>query len=187
MSTAEAIHRAGFKPNYYYVRMRLELDFSLSDVEALARALGVAPDALLQAGAGDTDVLRMDGQELSDRLALLKRTYGQSSTTAELVRKVRHDVPSFSAEQWESLTHETGTVAVSSRLLGAIADYFGVDVAYLAEPLVDNAVERVKAELELQDALREAGATTIAARSLGEASPSVLRAIAAAIRTRPGD
>jgi hypothetical protein len=115
------------------------------------------------------------------------RTYGRDSDTADLVHVVRQTVPGFSDETWESLINETGTVTIQSQVLDAIADYFAVDVAYLSEPLVDNAVERVKAELELQDALRETGATTIAARSLGEASPSVLRAIAAAIRTRPGD
>jgi len=129
----------------------------------------------------------MDGQELGARLALLVRTYGTDSAVTDIVDAVRRTVPDFSAEAWRTLTENTSTIAVNPDVLNAVAVYFGVDSAYLQEPLIDNAVERVKAELELQDALREAGAMTLAARSLGDASPSVLRAIAAAIRTRPGD
>jgi transcriptional regulator with XRE-family HTH domain len=187
LSTADLIRTAGFKPNYYYVRMRLDLDFSLSDLEALAQALDVTPSVLLQSQPGQARVLQMDGRELGDRLALLMRTYGQDAGVADLVAAVRAKVPDFSDETWRSLIEESGTVTVDLEILKAVADYFGVDAAYLAEPLVDNAIERVKAELELQEALRDAGAMTIAARNLGEASPSALRAIAAAIRTRPGE
>lgn len=186
LATSDLIQLTGFKPNYYYVRMRLELGFSLSDLEALARALDVAPTSLLDDRPDPGGTLRVDGAELGQRLDRLLRTYGQGDGVGHLVDAVRQKVPGFTAQAWADLVEQDGTVPVDVEILAAIADYFGVDRRYLAEPVVDEAVERVKAELELQEALHEAGATAIAARSLGEASPTALRAIAAAIRTRPG-
>jgi len=183
----DLIARTGFKPNYYYQRMRMAVDFTLSDLEALADALDVTPVALLQRHHGPTHLLLMDGRELGGRLAQLMRTYGESADLEDLVAAVSLTISDFSADDWNSLVNGSDTVTVSSELLASIADYFGVNVAYLNEALADTAAERVKAAIDLQEALLEAGATTVAARNLGEASPSVLRAIAAAIRTRPGD
>lgn len=187
LATADLIERAGFKPNYYYVRMRLELGFSLSDLEALARTLEVAPDVLLQPSDGKHHPLRIDGNELGHRLKLLLRTYGRDATVDRVVDGVRKTVPDFTAQSWASLVEADGPVEVEAAVLNAIAGHFRVGTGYLTELVIDDAVEQVKAELELQDALRDSGAMVLAARSLGEASPTVLRAIAAAIRTRPGN
>lgn len=187
LQSADVIDRAGFKPNYYYVRMRLEIGFSLADLEVLADALDVVPNVLLQDLPGHHSALRMDGSELARRLRLLLRTYGHGAGIQDLVTAVEGSVSDFSSQTWETLTAGDDLVTVDPDVLAAIASFFEVEPAYLTEPAIDEAVERVKAELELQDALQAAGATTVAARSLGEASPSVLRAIAAALRARPAD
>ncbi|MCI9859685.1 hypothetical protein MIBA_15910 [Microbacterium proteolyticum] len=56
---------------------------------------------------------------------------------------------------------------------------------YLTDHTDEAVTERTDAELELREAMRAAGASSIQFRALGQMSPDALRAIAHSLRSGP--
>lgn len=67
--------------------------------------------------------------------------------------------------------------------LQALASEFDVPVEFLTETSASEDAALVEAELELRQALTEAGAEPVAARALGGLSAQAIRAVAASIRS----
>lgn len=195
LSNTELIRAAEFSANYFYIRLRGEAPFNTNDIEKLANALNVEPYELLRLAQSDDLVAddesdwteRLDGPELARRLTFLAAAPTSSDARAfnvdELVAYVQDRSLDFTAETWTSLLTQAGTIRLGLRLLDAVAEYFDVEPPYLRSTRDAELAERVEAEVDLDRALMETGATSVSARALGGTSVKQLQAIARAIRS----
>ncbi len=74
---------------------------------------------------------------------------------------------------------------LDEEVLRLITQWGDVPTEYLTDYTDAAVTDRTDAELDLRDAMREAGASSIRFRALGEMSPDALRAIAQSLRNRP--
>jgi transcriptional regulator with XRE-family HTH domain len=183
LTNAHLITVSGMSRNYFYIRMRHEAAFTTEDIVGLAKALGVEP-AVLSAVTErtETSLERYDGVKLSSRLHALVAA-NASFTFEALSTFMDASGTPLSKGTWAALLADKREVRVAQNTLEGIASYFEVDPRYLLNNRLDDVAERVEAELDVTAALREAGATSISLRALGELSPADLRGLATAIRS----
>jgi transcriptional regulator with XRE-family HTH domain len=183
LTNAQIIAVSQMSRNYFYIRMRREAPFTTEDIVGLAKALNVEPAELsLPAERTETTLERYDGQKLSARLHAL--VAANTSFTFDALSTFMDALgTAISKGTWAALLADKREVRVSQSTLEGIAAYFEVDPRYLLNNRLDDVAERVEAEIEVTTALREAGATSISQRALGELSPADLRNLAQAIRS----
>ena len=87
------------------------------------------------------------------------------------------------AGEWKAITTPSATGPVRARVLEALAAVSGVAPGYFLALGDEELREATEAQLDFRSALRETGADSVAARAVGEVSPSALRAIAASLRS----
>lgn len=185
MTNVELIKRAEFSPNYFYLRLRGDTTFDTNDIEKIARVFGVTPADVMTLATtltdeGDVDKLvAVDHIELARRLKFLVADLPTESS-ADALRAGGADI---TEKKWIELLSATGPRREAHSLLTALAGHFEVSEKYLLELGSSEIAQRIEAEIDLQRALNESGANSVAARTLGDVSPSALRAITDAIRS----
>lgn len=90
---------------------------------------------------------------------------GERPQFPEIRRGVEARGAHLSRQRWHYMRAGTGPLTSDSALLAALADMFGVPVAYLVDPDPDIPA-RIGAQIELLRTLREAEVKSFAARAL---------------------
>lgn len=193
LTVQELADRIDKDPSYLYTRLKGSAPFNLNDWETLARALGTHPMELARLAArfarledGDLEpTLRTDPAELARRLQLLEtapRTAGPSFTLSVLLEQAAEREIDLTADEWARLRSGTAGDEVPVRVLDLVSEYAGVAPDYLFDLNDRRLAETTEAQLELRNAIRDVGGESMLARSVGDVSPSGLRAIAESLR-----
>ncbi|WP_147304093.1 helix-turn-helix domain-containing protein [Subtercola boreus] len=185
MTNVELIKRAGFSPNYFYLRLRGDTTFDTNDIEKIALVFNVSPAALMTIATSLTDEDDADKLVAVDRLELARRLgfLAAGPHADDSVLALQAGGAAITEEKWAALLSATGPRQEAHSLLTALAGHFDVSEAYLLELGSNEVAQRVEAEVDFQRALTESGANSVAARALGVVSPSALIAITEAIRS----
>lgn len=109
---------------------------------------------------------------------------GRPYTAAEVIERVGALGVSLSRARWAYLLNGTGPRETDSRLLVALAKVFDVDVNYLVDLENTTTPEIVESRLDLIRRLRESELQSIAARSVGDISPGLVKLITEYIEKR---
>ncbi|QIT13032.1 helix-turn-helix transcriptional regulator (plasmid) [Clavibacter michiganensis] len=186
MTNVELIRQADFSPNYFYMRLRGDALFDTNDIDKLATVLGVSPADIIVLATSLSDDDESDTITITDSAELARRLRflgGHDASTESIVEGLNEAGAEVTVAAWEALLAGAGPRRVSATLLSAAAEHFGVDLSYLTEVHGTDSAAQVEAEVSFQRALRDSGATAVAARALGDVSPGALIAITEAIRS----
>lgn len=193
LTNQQVLDRTGMSASYYYARMRGDAPFDTNDIEKLAAAFDTHPHEISRIAASsegaDASIdphVHTDAVELARRLTAITaapRGDGSAFDAADLVHDLAGRGIPFTVEEWEDLLAGQGGPSVRSRVLTATAAYTNIDDEYLLDLDDDSAREHTEAQFEFRSALRDSGADSLAARSVGDVSPSALRAIARSLRS----
>lgn len=183
LTVGELLTRAGMTKSYYQSRAGFSLPYNTNDLEALAAALGVSPEELANPEAAPRVEMRVQTALVAARVRRLIASHG--SREADLTAHLDGVDPAFAESARALLAAASNTVVLDEEVLKAITDWADVPVEYLIDHTDETVTDRTEAELELREAMREAGASSIQFRALGEMSPDALRAIARSLRGRP--
>lgn len=183
LTVGELISRAGMTKSYYQSRAGFSLPYNTNDIESLAAALGVAPEELASPDAAPRVEMRVPAGPVADRVRRLIASHASSEDA--LLDHLADTDPSVAAGARGLLTATTPTVVLDEEVLQIITRWADVPVEYLTDHTDDALTDRIEAELDLREAMRDAGAQSIQFRALGQMSPDALRAIARSLRGRP--
>ncbi|OZD49931.1 hypothetical protein CH252_16490 [Rhodococcus sp. 06-1477-1B] len=183
LTVGELLSRAGMTKSYYQSRAGFSLPYNTNDIEALAAALGVSPEEVANPEAAPRVEMRVPTAPLAARVRRLVES--QAAHESDLMDHLDEVDPAVAESARALLGAATNTVVLDEEVLRLIAHWADVPTEYLTDYTDDAVTDRTDAELELRDAMREAGASSIQFRALGEMSPDALRAIAQSLRSRP--
>lgn len=179
----ELISRAGMTKSYYRSRAGFSLPYNTNDIEALASALGVSPEEVASPEAAPRVEMRVPAAPLAARVRRLIQS--QAAQEHDLLAHLDGIDPAVADGARGLLAAVGGTVVLDEEVLRLITHWADVPTEYLTDHADETVTDRTDAELELRDAMRAAGASSIQFRALGEMSPDALRAIAQSLRSRP--
>lgn len=193
LTVQELADRIDKDPSYLYARLKGRAPFNVNDWDLLARAFGIHPLEIARVAAryAATDfvdlepTIETDPGELGRRLRALEaapRTSGPDFDLAALFELAAEREIELTAVMWQELRDGVADSSVPVRVLEILAEYTGVALEYLTELTEVDVQDATEAQLELRTAIREVGAESVLARSVGDVSPSALRAIAASLR-----
>lgn len=183
LTVGELLSRAGMTKSYYQSRAGFSLPYNTNDIEALASALGVSPEEVASPETAPRVEMRVPAGPLGARVRRLiqSQVSGEDDLLAHL-----EGIDPAAAESARALAAAVGgTVVLDEEVLRLITQWADVPTEYLTDYTDDAVTDRTEAELELRDAMRDAGASSIQFRALGEMSPDALRAIARSLQSRP--
>lgn len=169
--------------SYYQSRAGFSLPYNTNDIEALAAALGVTPEEVASPESAPRVEMRVPVDPIAGRV---RRVIASRDTDVDDLLDHLDGIDPLLAESARTLLGATtNTVVLDEEVLRLIAHWGDVPADYLIDHTDELVTDRTDAELELRDAMREAGASSIRFRALGEMSPDALRAIAHSLRGRP--
>jgi len=183
LTVGELINRAGMTKSYYQSRAGFSLPYNTNDIEALAAALDVTPEELASPESAPRVAMRVPAGPVGDRVRRLVASHAASES--DLLAHLAQLDPRVAESARGLLEATTNTVVLDEEVLRLITQWADVPVEYLTDHTDEALTDRIEAELELRDAMREAGAQSIQFRALGQMSPDALRAIARSLRGRP--
>lgn len=183
LTVGELLSRAGMSKSYYQSRAGFALPYNTNDLEALAAALGVTPEEVASPEVVPRVELRVPVTVVAERIRRVVR--GQGADEDALCAHLDDIDPAATLSTRDLLAATTATVTIDEEVLRLIAQWGDVPTEYLTDHADEGITDRTDAELELRDAMRDAGASVVQFRSLGEMSPDALRAIAQSLRSRP--
>jgi len=183
LTVGELLTRAGMTKSYYQSRAGFSLPYNTNDIEALAAALGVSPEELANPAAAPRIEMRVPAGPIAERVRRLIASHG--SRESDLLAVLDGIDPALAESARALLAATTNTVVLDEEVLRAVTEWADVPAEYLTDYTDETVTDRTEAELELREAMREAGASSIQFRALGEMSPDALRAIARSLRGRP--
>ncbi len=186
MTNVELIRQADFSPNYFYMRLRGDALFDTNDIDKLATVLGVSPADIIVLATSLSDDDESDTITITDSAELARRLRflgGHDASTESIVEGLNEAGAEVTVAAWEALLAGAGRRRVSAPLLSAAAAHFGAALSSLTEAHAPDSAAHAETEVSFQRALRDSGATAVAARALGDVSPGALIAITEAIRS----
>lgn len=183
LTVGELISRAGMTKSYYQSRAGFSLPYNTNDIEALAAVLEVTPEQLASPDSAPRIEMRVPAGPLAQRVRRLVASH--AATEADLLAHLEGVDPHAAHGARILLSATTNTVVLDEEVLRLITHWADVPVEYLTDYTDEALTDRTEAELELREAMREAGAESIQFRALGQMSPDALRAIARSLRGRP--
>ncbi|MFB9788906.1 helix-turn-helix transcriptional regulator [Microbacterium testaceum] len=183
LTVGELLSRAGMTKSYYQSRAGFSLPYNTNDIEALAAALGVSPEEVANPESAPRIEMRVPASPLAERVRRLVDS--QAVSESDLMDHLDEVDPAAAESARALLAAVTNTVVLDEEVLRLITQWADVPTEYLTDYTDDAVTDCTEAELELRDAMREAGASSIQFRALGEMSPDALRAIARSLRSRP--
>lgn len=183
LTVGELLTRAGMTKSYYQSRAGFSLPYNTNDIEALAAALGVSPEELANPAAAPRIEMRVPAGPIAERVRRLIASHG--SRESDLLAVLDGIDPALAESARALLAATTNTVVLDEEVLRAVTEWADVPAEYLTDYTDETVTDRTEAELELREAMREAGASSIQFRALGEMSPDALRAIARSLRGGP--
>lgn len=193
LTVQELAERIDKDPSYLYARLKGRAPFNVNDWDLIAKAFGVHPLEIARIAAryASSESLALeptavvDVNELARRLSALAsapRTTGPDFDLDVLLLLAAEREVDLTPQIWDDLIAGSFGQDVPLRILELIAEYTGVATAYLTTFDDTQVVDATEAQLELRRAIREVGADSVLARSVGDVSPSALRAIASSLR-----
>jgi len=193
LTVQELSERIDKDPSYVYARLKGRAPFNLNDWDLLARAFGIHPMEIARIASRYAasehialePMITTKPAELARRLTALEsapRTSGPDFDTAVLLSLAAEREIELASTDWEALRDGRAGSEVPVRALEIVAEYTGVALEYLTDLSNDEVREATEAQLELRTAIREVGAESVLARSVGDVSPAAMRAIAASLR-----
>ncbi len=183
LTVGELLSRAGMTKSYYQSRAGFSLPYNTNDLEALAGALGVSPEELASPETAPRVEMRVPAAPLASRVRRL--IVARGATSDELLAHLDGIDPAAADSARTLLADGATSVVLDEEVLRLITQWGDVPTEYLTDYTDAAVTDRTDAELDLRDAMREAGASSIRFRALGEMSPDALRAIAQSLRNRP--
>lgn len=183
LTVGELLSRAGMTKSYYQSRAGFSLPYNTNDLEALAGALGVSPEELASPETAPRVEMRVPAAPLASRVRRL--VVARGATSDELLAHLDGIDPAAADSARTLLADGATSVVLDEEVLRLITQWGDVPTEYLTDYTDATVTDRTDAELDLRDAMREAGASSIRFRALGEMSPDALRAIAQSLRNRP--
>lgn len=183
LTVGELLSRAGMTKSYYQSRAGFSLPYNTNDLEALAGALGVSPEELASPETAPRVEMRVPAAPLASRVRRL--IVARGATSDELLAHLDGIDPAAADSARTLLADGATSVVLDEEVLRLITQWGDVPTEYLTDYTDATVTDRTDAELDLRDAMREAGASSIRFRALGEMSPDALRAIAQSLRNRP--
>lgn len=183
LTVGELLSRAGMTKSYYQSRAGFSLPYNTNDLEALAGALGVSPEELASPETAPRVEMRVPAAPLASRVRRL--IVARGATADELLAHLDGIDPASADSARTLLADGATSVVLDEEVLRLITQWGDVPTEYLTDYTDAAVTDRTDAELDLRDAMREAGASSIRFRALGEMSPDALRAIAQSLRNRP--
>ncbi|WP_076677980.1 MULTISPECIES: helix-turn-helix domain-containing protein [unclassified Microbacterium] len=183
LTVGELLSRAGMTKSYYQSRAGFSLPYNTNDLEALATALGVTPEEIASPDTAPRVEMRVPAAPLAARVRRL--VAAQAASAEELFAHLDGIDPGAADSARMLLAEGTTSLVLDEEVLRLITQWGDVPTEYLTDYTDDAVTDRTDAELELRDAMRDAGASSIQFRALGEMSPDALRAIAQSLRSRP--
>jgi transcriptional regulator with XRE-family HTH domain len=183
LTVGELISRAGMTKSYYQSRAGFSLPYNTNDIEALAAVLEVTPEQLASPDSAPRIEMRVSAGPLAQRVRRLVASH--AATEANLLAHLEDVDPRAAHGARILLSATTNTVVLDEEVLRLITHWADVPAEYLTDYTDEALTDRTEAELELREAMREAGAESIQFRALGQMSPDALRAIARSLRGRP--
>jgi transcriptional regulator with XRE-family HTH domain len=193
LTVQELAARIDRDPSYLYARLKGRAPFNVNDWDLLARAFGIHPLEIARIASRHAasasiylePTVETEPTELACRLRRLvtaPRATGSDFSVASMLLMAEEREIELSSEQWDSLRDGSFGGDVPLRILELVSEYAGVPLGYLAD-LTDGVLrENTEAHLELRAAIREVGAEAVLARSVEDAGPEALRAIATSLR-----
>ncbi|WP_314454650.1 helix-turn-helix transcriptional regulator [uncultured Microbacterium sp.] len=183
LTVGELLSRAGMTKSYYQSRAGFSLPYNTNDIEALAAALGVTPEEVASPETTTRVEMRVPAGPLVTRVRRLIDS--QAATEDDLVRHLDEIDPLLADNARTLLAAASHTVVLDEEVLRLITHWADVPTEYLTDYTDETVTDRTEAELELREAMRAAGASSIQFRALGQMSPDALRAIAQSLRSGP--
>lgn len=183
LTVGELLQRAGMTKSYYRSRAGFSLPYNTNDIEALAAALGVTPEEVASPETNARIEMRVPAAPLAARVRRLIES--QAATDDELLDHLAAIDPLLADGARALLASATSTVVLDEEVLRLITHWADVPTEYLTDYTDETVTDRTDAELDLRDAMRAAGASSIQFRALGHMSPDALRAIAHSLRSGP--
>ena len=119
------------------------------------------------------------------RVPVRRLVESQAARESDLLTHLHEFDPAVAESARFLLAAATNTVVLDEEVLRLITHWADVPTEYLTDYTDDAVTDRTDAELELREVMRDAGASSIQFRALGEMSPDALRAIANSLRGRP--
>ncbi|MDQ1085177.1 helix-turn-helix transcriptional regulator [Microbacterium sp. SORGH_AS_0344] len=185
LTVGELLSRAGMTKSYYQSRAGFSLPYNTNDIEALAAALGVTPEEVASPETTARSEMRVAAAPLAARVRRLVQS--QAAAEDDLLEHLADVDPLLADNARALLDAVSHTVVLDEEVLPLIAHWADVPTEYLTDYTDATVTDRTDAQLELRDAMRAAGASSIRFRALGEMSPDALRAIAHSLRSGPDD
>lgn len=183
LTVGELLSRAGMTKSYYQSRAGFSLPYNTNDIEALAAALGVTPEEVASPETTARIEMRVPAGPLVIRVRRLIES--QAASEDDLVRHLDEIDPLLADNARTLLGAVSHTVVLDEEVLRLITHWADVPTEYLTDYTDEAVTDRTEAELELREAMRAAGASSIQFRALGQMSPDALRAIAQSLRSGP--
>lgn len=183
LTVGELLQRAGMTKSYYQSRAGFSLPYNTNDIEALAAALGVTPEEVASPESAARIEMRVPAAPLAARVRRLVES--QAATDGELLEHLAEIDPLLAHGARALLEAATPTVVLDEEVLRLITHWADVPTEYLTDHTDAAVTDRTEAQLELREAMRAAGASSIQFRALGHMSPDALRAIAQSLRSGP--
>lgn len=181
LTVSELLQRAGMTKSYYQSRAGFSLPYNTNDIEALAAALGVTPEEVASPDTASRVEMRVSAAPLATRVRRLVQS--QAAAEDELLDHLADIDPLLADNARALLDAQSHTVVLDEEVLRLIALWADVPTEYLTDYTDETVTDRTDAQLELREAMRAAGASSIQFRALGEMSPDALRAIAHSLRS----
>lgn len=127
-------------------------------------------------------------QVLSERLNILLDVMvasgGEPYEFEDIKKGLEEQGVTLSRSRWLYMRQGTGTAVTDEKLLTALANFFGVNPAYLNDFETD-IPERIEKQLKALQTMREKQVVNFAARSLSGISPEKIQAIAEILGQEP--
>lgn len=183
LTVGELLQRAGMTKSYYQSRAGFSLPYNTNDIEALAAALGVTPEEVASPESAARIEMRVPTAPLAARVSRLVES--QAATDGDLLEHLAEIDPLLAHCARALLEAATPTVVLDEEVLRLITHWADVPTEYLTDHTDEAVTDRTEAQLELREAMRAAGASSIQFRALGHMSPDALRAIAQSLRSGP--
>ena len=184
VSAPELVRRISLSESYYYKRMRGEAPFNTNDIQIIADALGVAPGELLRTVLAPVEArtapLNVTVSRIRRLAAVWSPGHPDRDVVTDLSRHLARVVGGVDVAQVLSGGDED--TELSDAAITATAEFFEVPANYLRIENLAGDLERLDAQLEVDLALIEAGASRFATRASSTLDAPDLRHVAAAIR-----
>ena len=184
----ELVRRIPLSESYYYKRMRGEAPFNTNDIQIIADALKVAPGEILRTVLAPVEARTAPLSVTVSRIRRLAAVWSSERPDRDVVTDLARHLTRVvvGVDVTRLLSGGDEQAELSDAAIAATAEFFEVPANYLRIEDLSGDLERLDAQLDVDLALIEAGASRFATRASSTLDAPDLRHVAAAIRGAGG-